>query len=64
WISLIPEGTEPPIHLNEDKMKLYRPVLETLIYDPTKYDTYLEQLGVPYPPPAPPPTGAGNGSGR
>jgi aminobenzoyl-glutamate utilization protein B len=64
WVSLIPEGTDPPIHLNEEKMKLYRPELEKLIYDPTKYDTYLAQLGVPYPPPAPPPTGAGSGSGR
>lgn len=58
WVSLIPEGTEPPIHLNAEKMKLYRPELEKLIYDPSKYDTYLEQLGVPYPPPP----GSGNGS--
>lgn len=64
WVSLIPEGTEPPIHLNEDKMKLYRPELQKLIYDPTTFDTYLDQLGVPYPPPAPPPAGAVNGSGR
>jgi aminobenzoyl-glutamate utilization protein B len=63
WISLIPEGTEPPIHLNAEKMKLYRPELEKLIYDPSKYDTYLEQLGVPYPPP-PPPGGPAQGSTR
>jgi aminobenzoyl-glutamate utilization protein B len=49
WVSLIPEGTEPPIFLNEEKMKLYRPELERLIYDETRYDTYLEQLGVVYP---------------
>ena len=53
WISLIPEGTEPPVFLNEEKMKLYRPALEKLIYDETKYDTYLEQLGVVYPTLAP-----------
>jgi aminobenzoyl-glutamate utilization protein B len=53
WESLIPEGTEPPIFLNEDKMKLYRPQLEELIYDPSRYNTYLEQLGVTYPTVAP-----------
>jgi len=49
WESLIPEGTEPPIFLNEDRMKQFRPALEKLIYDPTKYDSYLQQLGVTYP---------------
>ena len=28
WQSLIPEGTPPPIHLNAEKMKRYRPLLE------------------------------------
>jgi aminobenzoyl-glutamate utilization protein B len=49
WESLIPEGTEPPIHLNAEKMKLYRPLIEPTIYDETRFDTYLEQLGVAYP---------------
>jgi aminobenzoyl-glutamate utilization protein B len=49
WVSLIPEGTTPPTHLNEEKMKQYRPALEQLRYDPTRFDTYLEQLGVEYP---------------
>ena len=49
WISLIPEGTPPPVYLNEDKMKEYRPQLEALRYDPSRYATYLEQLGVAYP---------------
>ena len=49
WESLIPEGTEPPIFLNADKMERYRPLLEPLKYDPTRFDTYLEQLGVRYP---------------
>ena len=63
WVSLIPEGTTPPVFLNEEKMKLYRPELEKLIYDPSRYDTYLEQLGVPYPPPEQP-TQQGNRPGR
>ena len=59
WISLIPEDTEAPIFLNEERMKLFRPELEKLIYDPSKYDTYLEQLGVVYPTVEPPTTGGG-----
>ena len=49
WTSLIPEGTPPPIHLNADKMERFRPALDTLVYDPLRYDTYLDQLGVDYP---------------
>jgi len=49
WESLLPEGTEPPIFLNADKMERYRPLLEPLKYDPSRFDTYLEQLGVVYP---------------
>ena len=50
WVSLIPEGTEPPIFLNEERMKRFRPLLEPLKYDPSRFDNYLEQLGVEYPP--------------
>jgi len=49
WVSLIPEGTPPPIHLNAEKMERYRPLLEPLRYDPSRYDTYLQQLGIQYP---------------
>ncbi len=49
WESLIPEGTEPPIFLNAEKMARYRPQLEKLRYDPERFDTYLEQLGIDYP---------------
>lgn len=49
WVSLIPEGTPPPIHLNEERMARFRPLLEPLRYDPSRYDTYLEQLGIEYP---------------
>jgi len=48
WKSLIPEGTQPPIHLNREKMERFRPQLEKLRYDPRK-GTYLEQLGIKYP---------------
>ena len=45
WESLIPADVQPPIHLNADRMKRFRPELEKLRYDPSRYETYLEQLG-------------------
>ncbi|MFQ5742748.1 MAG: hypothetical protein ACE5HV_04075 [Acidobacteriota bacterium] len=50
WQSLIPLDTPPPIHLNEARMARFRPLLEKLRYDSTRYGTYLEQLGIDYPP--------------
>jgi aminobenzoyl-glutamate utilization protein B len=52
WQSLIPVDSKPPVYLNKEKMERVRPQLDKLRYDPSKYATYLEQLGVPYPPPA------------
>lgn len=49
WVSLIPEGVNPPIELNKDKMEKVRTELNKLRYDPSKYGTYLEQLGIKYP---------------
>ncbi len=49
WQSLVPEGTAAPIELNKEKMERFRPALEKLRFDPTRYKTYLEQLGVKYP---------------
>ena len=49
WESLIPEGVAPPAATNADKMERYMPELEKLRYDPSKYGTYMEQLGIEYP---------------
>ena len=49
WESLIPADVGPPVHFNREKMERFRPQLETLRYDPEKYDSYLEQLGIEYP---------------
>lgn len=46
---MITADDAPPIYLNEGIMKQFRPQLEKFYYDETKYDTYLEQLGVKYP---------------
>jgi len=44
----------PAIHINDDYMKTYRPLMEPYYYDSTKYPSYLDQLGIKYPNP---PTG-------
>ncbi len=49
WKSLIPEGTQPPLELNREKMERFRGQLQKLRYDPAKYKSYLEQLGIEYP---------------
>ena len=40
---------KPPIWLNADIMEKYRPEMRKYYYDPAKYDTYLQQLGITYP---------------
>ena len=49
WVSLVPEGTTAPIHLNTERMQRVRPELDRLRYDPSRYSTYMEQLGIKYP---------------
>ncbi len=46
---LHPRGDKPAIWLNEKTMEQYRPRMKSFYYDPAKYDTYLEQLGIKYP---------------
>jgi len=41
---------QPAIHLNQEIMARLRPELEKFYYDPSRYDSYLEQLGIAYPP--------------
>lgn len=41
--------TKPATHLNAEIMSEYRPELKKFYYDPSKYKTYLEQLGIRYP---------------
>ena len=49
WQSLIPLDLAPPVTFNKEKMDRVRPQLQKLRYDPTKYQTYMEQLGIKYP---------------
>jgi aminobenzoyl-glutamate utilization protein B len=41
----------PAIHVNDDYMRTYRPLMEPYYYDSKKYDSYLDQLGIKYPNP-------------
>jgi aminobenzoyl-glutamate utilization protein B len=47
--SFLRPDDRPAIWLNRKIMEEYRPRMKALYYDPSKYDTYLEQLGIKYP---------------
>ena len=49
YVPMISETDIPPTYLNKDIMDLYAPKLKEFYYDETKYDSYLEQLGISYP---------------
>ena len=49
YVSFVDDDTRPATHLNKEIMEQYRPLLKKFYYDPLKYNTYLEQLGVDYP---------------
>jgi aminobenzoyl-glutamate utilization protein B len=42
-------GDAPPIEKNVEIMAEYKGRLRELYYDASRYETYLEQLGVDYP---------------
>ena len=47
--SLLSPEDKPAIWLNQGTMEKYRPAMKNMYYDPSKYDNYLEQLGIKYP---------------
>jgi aminobenzoyl-glutamate utilization protein B len=49
YTPLISATDKPAIHLNKEIMEEFRPEMKKYYYDPTKYKTYLEQLGITYP---------------
>lgn len=46
---LISPQDKPAIWLNKKIMEEYRPRMRQFYYDPSKYETYLDQLGITYP---------------
>lgn len=49
YIPFIAPTDQPAIWLNEDIMARWRPQMREFYYDPDRYSTYLEQLGIQYP---------------
>jgi len=48
-LPLLSETDQPQIHLNRETMERFRPAMRKFYYDASKYDTYLDQLGVKFP---------------
>ena len=49
YTPLIGPDDHPAIHLNKEKMDSFRQAMRPFYYDPERFDTYLEQLGIEYP---------------
>ena len=49
YYPLIGPTDQPPIWLNKDILAKYREEMRKYYYDPKKYKTYLDQLGITYP---------------
>ena len=49
YVPFISKDDPPAIEKNEGIMNTYRERMREFYYDPSRYDTYLEQLGVEYP---------------
>jgi aminobenzoyl-glutamate utilization protein B len=49
YISFIGPDDPPATHLNREIMEEFRPQLREFYYDETRFETYLEQLGIEYP---------------
>lgn len=47
--SFLRADDQPAVWLNKKIMDEYRPKMKEMYYDPSKYSTYLEQLGIKYP---------------
>jgi aminobenzoyl-glutamate utilization protein B len=57
---LISADDRPAIWLNKKIMEQYRERMRPFYYAPSKYDTYLDQLGITYPPAAVSPAASGS----
>jgi aminobenzoyl-glutamate utilization protein B len=49
YTPLVGPKDSPAIYLNKDIMGKYKPQLQQYYYNPAKYKSYLEQLGITYP---------------
>jgi aminobenzoyl-glutamate utilization protein B len=49
YTPLIGADDQPAIEMNKEKMEKFRPDMRPYYFDPARYKTYLEQLGISYP---------------
>jgi aminobenzoyl-glutamate utilization protein B len=63
YTPFITEDDQPAIWLNEDIMATWRERMRPFYYDPSRYDSYLEQLGIEYPVVRPRPVSQEQGGG-
>jgi len=49
YIPFVTKTDKPAITINKNIMSEYRPEMKKFYYNPAKYGTYLEQLGIKYP---------------
>jgi aminobenzoyl-glutamate utilization protein B len=49
YAPLIRPTDRPPTEMNEAVMARFRPAMRRFYYDPSRYRTYLQQLGITYP---------------
>lgn len=50
YVPMIGPNDKPPIEINTDVMARFRPEMQKYYYDPARYPTYLDQLGIKWPP--------------
>jgi aminobenzoyl-glutamate utilization protein B len=49
YIPFITANDPPPVWLNTRIMQEFKPQLTKFYFDETRYDNYLQQLGITYP---------------
>jgi aminobenzoyl-glutamate utilization protein B len=49
YVPFISPSDKPQIQLNEEVMERFRPEMRKFYYDSSKYETYLDQLGIKFP---------------
>ena len=49
YIPFITDKDPAPTYINKESQEKYREQMKKFYYDPSKYKTYLEQLGIQYP---------------
>jgi aminobenzoyl-glutamate utilization protein B len=49
YVPMLSASDRPALEINSDIMARYKPELQKYYYDPSRYPTYLEQLGIKFP---------------